>query len=381
MHLNFFAGVLSYYGSQREYFAMKLEKLGWNRNLEASLLLAQEDVSNSKIYAGRVTADHGGRIIIETEEGPRHSLRRGLRSDARDSERPVVGDWVLCEDIPGDQQATRVAGILDRRSLISRPDPAGDAQLLAANVDCLLIVSALNADFNLSRLERYLILARKSGIDAAIVLTKSDLCAETEERVAEVHTVSPETPVIVTSCVTGQGLDNLEAFLAAGKTFLLAGSSGTGKSTLLNHLVGYERMKTSATSEFKDRGHHTTTHRELILLPSGAILVDIPGMRQLGVDADAEDVDALFDDIQELAKHCRYSNCRHGAEPDCAVRAAIEAGELSERRLRNFLRVSSEARVLQKARRNEKELVSRKRAREFSKMAREVANMKRRNAV
>ena len=244
---------------------------------------------------------------------------------------------------PGETTAL-VHHVLPRSTAFIRraSGPRGGAQVEAANVDVALLVASLNSDLNLRRLERYLATTYESGAQPVVVLTKADLADDIEGAIAEVEGVAFGAPVLAISSKTGQGLDALMAHLPPGRTAVLLGSSGAGKSTLLNALAGEEKMDTGAIREADERGRHTTTHRELVMLPSGGLILDTPGMRELGLwDADAG-VSATFADIEALAADCRFSDCTHGREPGCAVRAAIEAGDLDVDRLRSFEKLQAE---------------------------------------
>ena len=217
-----------------------------------------------------------------------------------------------------------------------------DEQVVAANVDVAVLVASMNADLNARRLERYLATAWQSGATPVVVLTKADIAADPEADIAEAESVAFGAPVLAVSAVTGEGLDALASHLKAGETAVLVGSSGVGKSTLVNALAGEALMVTAAIREDDAHGRHTTTHRELIRLPSGALILDTPGMRELGlIDAD-DGLSATFEDIEALAADCRFSDCGHGSEPGCAVRAALRDGTLDEGRWRSFQKLQRE---------------------------------------
>ncbi|MFI4949841.1 MAG: ribosome small subunit-dependent GTPase A [Caulobacterales bacterium] len=258
---------------------------------------------------------------------------------------PVTGDWVAVE--PKDGLAV-IVQVLSRATAFTR-GAAGTSnarQVVAANVDTALLTASLNADLNLRRLERYLATAYESGAAPVIVLTKADLCGEAAGLVAAVEAIAFGVPVLAVSAATGQGLDALSAQLSPGRTAVLLGSSGVGKSTLVNALAGAELMATRAIREDDAHGRHTTTHRELIRLPSGALILDTPGMRELALwDAEAG-VAAVFGDVtaevERLARDCRFRDCAHGREPGCAVRAALEDGTLDTGRWRSFQKLQRE---------------------------------------
>lgn len=260
-------------------------------------------------------------------------------------ETPVVGDYVLLEW--REDGESRILKTLPRRTFFSRMDPssAGQAaQPVAANFETVLIVQSMNHDFNLRRMERYLTLAWQSGAVPAVVLTKAD-CAEDAERcVRAAEETALGVEIFPVSALTGQGMDRLRAFLTAGKTAVLLGSSGVGKSTLVNALMGREALETGVIREKDQRGRHTTTRRELLALPGGALMIDTPGMRELGMwEADAG-LECSFADIEELFSRCRFRDCRHQGEPGCAVAAALDDGRLSRKRWENYQKLRAEAR-------------------------------------
>jgi ribosome biogenesis GTPase len=296
------------------------------------------------LIPGRIVVQQRGGYRLITEHGEIEARASGpLMKSASDIERPTAGDWVAVEARPGETMGL-VRHLLPRSSAFIRKasGPRAGAQVVAANVDVALLVASLNANLNPRRLERYLATTHESGAQPVIVLTKLDLAEFPDEDIAEIEAIALGAPVLALSAKTGQGLEALGAFLQPGRTAVLLGSSGAGKSTLLNILAGEEKMDTGEIREADDRGRHTTTHRELVLLPSGALILDTPGMRELGLwDAD-EGVSATFADIEALAAQCRFRDCTHDAEPGCAVRAAIDAGELDPGRLYNFEKLQAE---------------------------------------
>lgn len=261
---------------------------------------------------------------------------------------PVVGDWVAMED-RGDGRAL-IHAVLARRSAFTRKvaGEAIEAQVAAANVDTVLLVSGLDGDFNLRRIERYLTTAWTSGASPVIVLNKADLRDDLAGVISEVGLIAPGVPVVVTKALSAERIEDLELYLVPRRTVALLGSSGVGKSTLINRLLGEERFATAPMSDAEEgRGRHTTTARELVRLPGGALLIDTPGMRELQLWADDEGLDRAFDDIDGLAARCRFPDCAHGQEPGCAVRAAVEDGSLDRRRLESFLKLRQEMRFLE----------------------------------
>ncbi len=294
--------------------------------------------------AGRIIVQQRGGYRVITETGEMEARASGaLMKATADAGRPTAGDWVALEARPGETTAL-VHHLLPRATAFIRKasGPRGGSQVVAANVDVAFLVASLNGDLNLRRLERYLATTYESGAQPVIVLTKADLAPDAAERAAEVRAIAFEAPVLTISSKTGEGLEAVLAALAPGRTAVLLGSSGAGKSTLLNALAGEERMDTGAIREGDDRGRHTTTHREIVLLPSGGLILDTPGMRELGLWEAESGVAAAFEDVEAFAGACRFSDCRHGREPGCAVQAAIADGTLPEKRWLAYQKLQAE---------------------------------------
>ncbi len=254
-------------------------------------------------------------------------------------QRPTIGDWVIV-----DQHRCRIERLLDRKSLFKRVASGGKAsvQLIAANIDTLFIVSSCNSDFNESRLERYLALAAEAGVDPVIVLTKADTTDDPDSYLDRAAAINKSLPVELVNALDASSLEGVKAWISHGSTVALVGSSGVGKSTLLNGLAGRELADTGAIREDDGKGRHTTTYRSLHLMADGGVLLDVPGMRELKVANLDQSLSEVFDDIDGLATLCKFGDCGHGDEPGCAVRLAIEDGRLSPRRLRNFQKLLRE---------------------------------------
>jgi ribosome biogenesis GTPase len=315
-----------------------MNDLGWDERF-ADELAQLEDKS---LIPARVAAQHRGSYVLWSETGELRgrAVGRLFYDRAVGGVVPAVGDWVGIRAARGDDLAT-IHVVLRRRSAFTRKAAWRDSQeqVLAANVDSALLLAGLDEDFSLRRLERYLTTAWESGATPVVVLTKADLCSDVAEALLAVEAIAIGVPVHAVSNVTGAGLDALAARLAPGRTAVLLGSSGVGKSTLLNRLAGEELMLT-ATLAADGTGRHTTTHRELVRLPGGSLVIDTPGLRELQLlDGD---VDTAFEDVDALALDCRFSDCAHTREPGCAVLAAVDDGRLELDRLRSWRKLQRE---------------------------------------
>ena len=317
-----------------------LAALGWTDELEAAFTIH----AARGFEPARVVAEHRGGYLVRGVRDERLAHPRGkLRDEELEGGMPAVGDWVAVCDAPGGRAA--IEAILPRRTKVSRKTPwlKSEEHILAANVDTVLLVSGLDGDFNARRLERYLATAWDSGADPVVVLTKLDLLDDVGT-VVEAEAIALGVPVLPVSNVTGEGLDAVQALLEPRKTFVALGSSGVGKSSLLNRLAGRRLMPTGDLRR-DGRGRHTTRHRHLLVLPSGALFVDTPGLRELQIWEG--DLDSAFGDVAELAAECRFSDCAHTTEPGCAVRQALESGALDPARWENYLKLQRELRALE----------------------------------
>jgi ribosome biogenesis GTPase len=322
-----------------------LQHLGWDTALDAEF----RPHSDSGLRAGRVAVEHRGALVLYTADGEMWADVPGrLRHRAASAaDLPAVGDWVAWDRHPQAARAT-VAAVLPRRTAFVRKAAGFEAveQVIAANVDVVFVVTSLDRDLNPRRLERYLTLAWESGAEPVVVLTKADLCEGVDAAVAEVEGVTFGVPAHAVSAVTGEGLEALAAHVGGGRTATLVGSSGVGKSTLVNALHGDAGLETGGVRD-DGRGRHTTTRRELVVLASGGCLIDTPGMRELTLWDAEEGLGQAFDDIEQLAGECRFSDCLHQGEPGCAVGAAISSGRLDAARLESYRRLERELRYLE----------------------------------
>jgi ribosome biogenesis GTPase len=296
--------------------------------------------------AGRVIGEVGPLLRVITDRGERTAEISGrLRHLAASrAELPAVGDWVV---LRADWGAHRVSifSVLPRHTALTRK-AAGqglERQVVAANIDTVFLVAGLDLDFNVRRIERAVLLARESGAEPVLVLTKADLCADPAARAKEAEKAAPGVPIVTVSVKVGVGLDALLRWLEPGRTVVLFGSSGVGKSTIVNALLGEERKATRAVREHDHRGKHTTAHRELVVLPSGALLVDTPGIRELGLLGNEEGaLGEAFADIEALMTGCAFADCSHRSEPRCAVKAALAGGQVDPDRLASYFKLKDE---------------------------------------
>lgn len=313
--------------------------LGWTANRARAF--ARQAAAG--LVPGRVVSSAG--TLAVTGAGTTEVIiqRRFAREAAERTAYPAVGDWLALEVLEGDLSRMALREVLPRSGTFVRNRLSdGQPQVLAANVDVAFLVSGLDHDLNLRRLERYLVLARDGDVTPVVVLNKVDVALDLERAVSEVHAIAAGTRVVVTSAVEGTGLDELRTFLGTGQTACLLGSSGVGKSTITNALLGVQRQVVRELREDDSKGRHTTSHRELFALPDGGLLIDTPGLRTVGVMGDSDAVGATFDEIETLARACRFRDCRHDVEPGCAVRSALEAGTLSADRLASHHKLEAE---------------------------------------
>lgn len=321
---------------------MNIKELGF-RNEKA--------LDGKESIVARIITTYRDRYEIMCDKGRTYArLKKGTYYDNLDAIYPTIGDFVLINwNDMGDSIITET---LQRQSYFSRASSSADRnhelhkqheQLVAANFDYVFIMQSLNDNFNLRRIERYLALSWQSGAVPVIILTKSDLVDDVQEYVYQVESVATGVDVYAISCKTGEGLDKLQKYFSAGKTLVFLGSSGVGKSTLVNKLMGEEVMETGDIRENDSRGRHTTTNRQLLILPTGAMVIDTPGMRELGMWEASEGLDKTFQDVEQFLGMCKFSDCTHTNEPGCRILEAIANGELLLERYNSYLKLKNES--------------------------------------
>jgi len=345
---------------------LQLSQLGWDASWEAAF----EPYRQDGVVPARVGVKHHGPCVLLTEQGEMGGIPAGKLGD---DDLPAVGDWVVARPVPGERKAV-IEAVLPRRTSFNRKEAfkRTAAQVVAANVDTVFLVTSFGPDLNPRRMERYLTAAWESGSEPVIVLTKLDLALDPDGEALELEAIAYGVPVLRVSAVTGEGLESLSPYLAEGRTVALLGSSGVGKSTLVNRLAGREVL---AVKEIRSdgRGRHTTTHRELVALPGGGVLLDTPGMRELQLWDAPTGITATFADIEELAAECRFADCSHEREPGCAIRAALAAGTLDRDRWASYCKLQRELRALAIRQDGRLRSEERKKRRRFERSRRRIA--------
>jgi ribosome biogenesis GTPase len=353
-----------------------LTTFGWNDFFEANF----ESYAGQGFTCGRVVLEHKNLFRVCTQNGEVFAEISGKLWHEATSRRdlPAVGDWVVIRARP-EGGRVMIHAVLPRRTTFARKIAGSrtEEQIVGANVDTVFLLTSLNQDFSLRRIERYLIIGWESGANPIIILSKSDLCDRVAESIDEVQAVARDVPIHAISVVTGSGLQDVAQYFKRGQTVALIGSSGVGKSTLINHLAGVDRLKVQTVREWDDRGRHTTTHRELVLLPAGGLVLDTPGMRELQLFEGDQSLELVFDDIEALAARCFFSNCRHQDDPRCVVREALVAGTIDSGRYQSYEKLQKELNYVARKRDKLSEMLERKKWKKLSRLATERARLKR----
>jgi ribosome biogenesis GTPase len=322
------------------------DNYGFTDYFKNQIELINEDKDD--LIPARITEVHKEMYtIIYDNIEKRARLKGSVFYNDKQSIYPAVGDFVLVKQNPYGEDIIHC--VLERKSKFSRYDSHYEKeQMVAANFDHVFIISSLNYDFNIKRIERYLAIAWESGANPAIVLTKSDLVDDTEEYSSQIDNIAIGLPIFYISSVTGEGIDELKKYLKPKETIVFLGSSGVGKSSLVNALAGEEIMKVNDIREDDSKGRHTTTHRQLITLSNGTMIIDTPGMRELALWNTQDGLDTTFSEIEELSRLCRFKDCSHNKEPGCAIKSALATGELSHDRWDNYIKLQKEAKFAAK---------------------------------
>ena len=355
----------------------QLAAFGWNEFFEGHF----QPYAASNYLSGRVALQHKHFYRLYTERGEVLAEIAGkLRHEALNrADLPAVGDWVVIRPRPAGDKVT-IHAVLPRKSKFTRKVSGSqtEEQIVGTNIDTVFLVTSLNQDFNPRRIERYLTVAWEGGATPVIVLSKSDLCDEVEERITETRKLVGGVPIHAVSVINLEGLTELTRYCQHGQTVALLGSSGVGKSTLINHLIGRDQLKVQEVREHDGRGRHTTTHRELILLPSGGLVLDTPGLRELQLWNVEGGLQLAFDDIEALASRCYFSDCRHQDEPHCAIREALARGVIDEERYLSYEKLQKELNYLSRKLDIKAEILEKKRWKKLSRLATQRAQTKRR---
>ncbi len=347
----------------------KLTQYGWDEFFEKQF----KKFSEKDYSVGRVAIENKNNFQLYTEFGELTAEISGkfLFNAVTDSDYPAVGDWVVIRPIIEEKKAM-IEFVLERKNKFSRKvsGETTEEQIISANVDTLFIISSLNQDIKLRRIERYLTLAKENNVPAVLILSKADLCENLKKKLTEVKSIAFDISVHVISAPENMGTSELRQYFRGNKTVAVVGSSGVGKSTLINCLSGSDEMEVSDISLYKDKGRHTTSHRELIILPEGGLIIDTPGMREIQMWEGSEGVSETFQDVEKYLGQCWFTDCKHETEPGCAVKKAIDDGEINEDRFRNYLKLQREITHFENRNNNKAKLAEKKKWKKITSVAR-----------
>lgn len=352
--------------------SLKLDELGWNPEFERAF----RPYRKKNLEPGRLIRDNKityGALVEGGEEFEVVMSGRVYHEAETNAQLPAVGDWVALDFVASDDLPV-IRGRLPRQSCFSRkvPGKSAEEQVIAANVDVVFVVTDAGTDFNLRRMERYFTLIRRSEARAVVLVNRSDLFTEEVNRDAAeaIGALDPDADIHITSAIDRAGVDVVRGYLQPGRTITLVGSSGVGKSSIINQLLGEEWQETGEVNTVSGKGRHTTTAREVLVLPGGGILIDNPGIREVQMWTDERTLLEKFADIEELARHCQFHDCRHGTDKGCAIRAAVESGELDASRYEGYLRLDDEIRELRAKRKKRQMTIERRNKRKLRSIAR-----------
>ncbi|QNO14668.1 ribosome small subunit-dependent GTPase A [Alkalicella caledoniensis] len=343
----------------------QLQKIGWNEFFKDNMAVKLENT-----FPARVIAQKGDVYTLLSEQGEHNAKVTGkFRFNTKQvKDFPVVGDFVIVGKAKGSDNI-QIHELLDRKNSFSRKMPISggrklkdnmidggvtEEQVIAANLDVIFVICGLDGNFSIPRLERYLALIRHQNLNVAILLNKLDLCENMEEKINEVSKIAGNAPVLAVSALTKQGIGQLSEYITCGKTIAFVGSSGVGKSTLLNSLFEDQVQITNTTSDHSGKGKHTTTHRQMFFHQTGCMIIDTPGMKELQLWADEEDISTVYQAVIDTIARCKFSNCTHDGEPGCAIKDALDSGELSEQRYIRYKKSLKEVRRLEERKREYK---------------------------